>query len=91
VEADSTIEVPGQRTALTGLSGSCPPVGVRTGGRTSGWDIGFEHSLKIARGSSPCCFVVKHHGLVVDASFDWNPVECTEEWGDMGELGKVEH
>ena len=24
-------------------------------------------------------------------SFDWKPVECAEEWGDMGELGKVEH
>ncbi|KAM9397416.1 uncharacterized protein ACWYII_032674 isoform 2-T4 [Salvelinus alpinus] len=27
----------------------------------------------------------------VDVSFDWKPVECTEEQGDMGELGKVKH
>ena len=26
----------------------------------------------------------------MDASFDWKPVECAEERGDMGEFGKVE-
>jgi hypothetical protein len=35
--------------------------------------------------------VDEHHGIVVDMSFDWKPVECEEEQGDMGELGKVEH
>jgi hypothetical protein len=24
-------------------------------------------------------------------SFDWRPVECAEEQGDMGEHGKAEH
>ncbi|KAK6310583.1 hypothetical protein J4Q44_G00186380, partial [Coregonus suidteri] len=43
------------------------------------------------RGSSSCCSVGKHHGLVVDASFNWKPVECAEEGGDVRELGKVEH
>jgi hypothetical protein len=52
-----------------------------------GWGVGFEQSLKITRGSSSCCSVGKHHGLVVDAK----PVECVEECGDMGELVKVEH
>ena len=27
----------------------------------------------------------------MDASFDWKPVKCAEERGDMGELGKVEN
>ena len=54
------------------------------------WGVGFEHSLKVRRGSSPCCYIGKHHGSIVDASFDWKPVECTEEWGDVRELGKVE-
>jgi hypothetical protein len=27
----------------------------------------------------------------VDASFDRKPVKCAEEWGDMRELGNVEH
>jgi hypothetical protein len=27
----------------------------------------------------------------VVVSFEWKPVECAEERGDMGELGKVEH
>ena len=27
----------------------------------------------------------------MDASFDWKPVECVEERGDKGELGKVEN
>ncbi|XP_064877209.1 DNA polymerase nu [Oncorhynchus nerka] len=31
----------------------------------------------------------KHHGLVGDASFDWKPVECAKERGDMENLGKV--
>ena len=32
-----------------------------------------------------------YHGLVMDARFDWKPVECAEEErGDLGELGKVE-
>ena len=53
--------------------------------------LGFDHSLKVGRGRSSCCSIIKHHGLVVDASFDWKPVECAEEQGDMGELGKVEH
>ena len=34
---------------------------------------------------------VQYHGLVVDVSFDWKPVESLEEQGDMGEFGKVEH
>ena len=51
----------------------------------------FEHSLKVGKGSSSCCSVGKHHGLVVDASFDWKPVECVEEWGVMRELGKVDN
>ena len=38
-----------------------------------------------------CCSVGKYHGLVVDASLDWEQVECAEEQGDMVELGKVEH
>jgi hypothetical protein len=25
------------------------------------------------------------------ASFNWKPVECAEEWDDMGIFGKVEH
>ena len=54
----------------------------------SGWGVGFQHSLKVGRYSSSCCSVGKHHGLVV--SFDWKPVECVEERGDMGEAGKVE-
>ena len=29
--------------------------------------------------------------MVVDVNFDWKPVECAEEQGYMGELGKVEH
>jgi hypothetical protein len=45
----------------------------------------------MGRGSSSCCSVGKHHGLVVDVSFDWKPAECVEEQGDMGEHGKVEH
>ena len=57
----------------------------------SDWGVGFEHSLTVGRGSSSCCSVGKHHGLVVDASFDWKPVECAEEQGDMGEFRKVEH
>jgi hypothetical protein len=28
----------------------------------------------------------RYHGLVVDVSFNWNPVECAEEWGDMRKL-----
>jgi hypothetical protein len=56
-----------------------------------GWGVVFEHSLKVGRDSFSCCSVGKHHGLVVDASFDWKPVECAEELGNMGELGKVEH
>ena len=55
------------------------------------WGVGLEHSLKVGRGSSRCCSVGKYHGLVVDASFDLKPVECAEERGDMGDLGKVEH
>ena len=27
----------------------------------------------------------------MDASFDWKPVECAEERGEMGNLGKVEN
>jgi hypothetical protein len=27
----------------------------------------------------------------VDASFNWKPVECAEELGDMEELGMVEN
>jgi hypothetical protein len=46
-----------------------------------GWDVGFEHSLKVGRGGSSCYSVV----------FQRKPVECTEEQGDMGELDKVEH
>ena len=42
-------------------------------------------------GSSSCCSVGKRHGLVVDASFDWKPVQCAEERGDMRGLGKVEN
>ena len=53
--------------------------------------IYLRHSLKVGRGSSSCCSVGKHHGLVVDASFNWKPVECGEEWGDMREHGKVEN
>ena len=49
------------------------------------WSVGFEHSLKVRRGSSSCCSVGKHHGLVVDASGG------AEEQSDMGEFGKVEH
>ena len=33
----------------------------------------------------------KHQGLEGDASFYWKPVECAEEWGDIGEFRKVEH
>ena len=65
--------------------------GVWSGMECSGWDVGFEHSLKVRMGSSPCCSVGKHQGLEDDASFDWKPVECAEEWGDMGEIRKVEH
>ena len=32
-----------------------------------------------------------HYGLVVDASFGWQEVECAEEQDDMRELGKVEN
>ena len=63
--------------------GSFPPIGVEEGqetrgGRTecSGWGVGFVHSLKVDwRGSSSCYSVGKYHGLVVDVSFDWKPVE----------------
>jgi hypothetical protein len=51
----------------------------------------FEQSLKVGRGSSSCCLVGKYHGLVVDTNVDWKPMECAEEWCDMGEIGKVEH
>lgn len=34
--------------------------------------------------------VGKYHGIVMEASFDWKPLEFVEEWRDMGELGKVE-
>ena len=77
-----------------GLSGRCPPIGV--GGLRDhswpywSWGVGFEHSLKVGRGSSSCCSVGKYHGLEVDVSFDWKPVECAVEQGDMGELGKVD-
>ena len=57
----------------------------------SGWGVGFEHSLKVGRGSSSCCSIGKHHGLEVDLSFEWKPVECTKDWGDNRELGKVEN
>jgi hypothetical protein len=50
--------------------------------------VGFEHILKVWMGSS-CCSVGMHHGLVVDASFDWKP-ECTEEQDDMRELRHVD-
>lgn len=58
------------------------------GGRTkcSGWAVGFKHSLKIGRSSSSCFSVGKHHGLVMDARFDWKPEECAEEQDDIGEL-----
>ena len=49
---------------------------------------GFEQSLKVGRGNSSSCSVDEYHDLVVDVSFDWKPVECAEE---PGELGKVEH
>ena len=52
----------------------------------SGWGVGFEHSLKVEWGSSSCCSVDKYHGLVMDTSFDWKPVDCVEEMVDMGEL-----
>ena len=42
--------------------------------------------VKIAR-----CAVCKYHGIVVEASFDWKPVECAEERDEMRELGKVEN
>jgi hypothetical protein len=47
-------------------------------GRTEylGWGVRFELSLKVGRISSSCCSIGKYHGLVVDASFDWKPVEC---------------
>jgi hypothetical protein len=51
----------------------------------------FEHSLKVGRGISSCCTIGKYYDHLMDASFDWKPVECVEERGDMGELGKVEH
>ena len=54
------------------------------------WGVGFEHSLKVGRGSSLCCSVGNHHGLVVDANFDWKPGKCAEERGDMGELGGLQ-
>lgn len=57
----------------------------------SGLDVGFEHSLKVGRGSSSGWSIGKHHDLVEDASFDWKPVECAEERSDMRELGKVEN
>jgi hypothetical protein len=57
----------------------------------SGSGVGFEHSLKVGRGSSSCCSVGKHNGLIVDVSFDWKPVECAEEQGNIRELGKVEN
>jgi hypothetical protein len=53
--------------------------------------VGFAHSLKEGRGSSSCCYVGKHHDLVVDARFDWKPVDCAKEGVDMRELGKVEN
>ena len=68
--------------------------GQETGGggtKCSGWDVGFEHSLKARRCSSPCCSVGKHQGLGDDVSFDRKLVDCAEERGDMGELRKVEH
>ena len=43
----------------------------------SGWGVGFERSLKVGRGSSPCFFVGKYHGLVLDTSFDWARQELT--------------
>ncbi|KAK6299385.1 hypothetical protein J4Q44_G00308950 [Coregonus suidteri] len=50
-----------------------------------------DRSLKVRRCRSPRSSVGKHHGLVVDASLNWKPVEWVEERGDMRELGKVEH
>ena len=54
------------------------------GGRTEylGWGVGFEQNLYVGRCSSSCCSVGKYHGLLVDASFDWKPVDCVEEWGE---------
>jgi hypothetical protein len=54
-----------------------------------GCDVWFEHTLKVRWCSSPCCSIGKHQGLEDDEIFDWNPVECLEEWGDMGENRKI--
>ena len=42
-------------------------------------------------GSSSCCSVGKHHGLVVEFSLNSKPVECAKEGRALRELGKVEN
>jgi hypothetical protein len=49
------------------------------------WGVGFERSLTVGRG----CSGGKHHGLVVEESFDWKPVECAEERVDRGQHEKA--
>ena len=63
------------------------------GGRTecSGWGVGFQHRLKVWRGSFPCCYVGKQQGLEMDVSFDCELQESAKVQGDMGELEMVEN
>ena len=51
--------------------------------------VGFENSLTVGRGSSSCCSVGKHYGIVVDASFDWKPVESGVTWENSGRLNTM--
>ena len=37
-----------------------------------GWDVGFEHSLKVRRASSHGCSIGKHQGL---EDSNWKPVD----------------